>query len=75
MPTKSVIALVIAALILSACAPLRVPVTATETTLCRVWGESLATRSRSDTEQTQLEIGESYADFAAACPDYTQLIP
>ena len=53
------------------------PVTETETegTLCRVWGESLSTRSRSDTEQTRDEIGEGYADFAAACPDFTHLIP
>jgi hypothetical protein len=63
-------------LILNACATtLAVPVTATEDALCRVWGESLATRSRADTEQTQAEIGQSYADFAAACPDYAQLVP
>lgn len=48
---------------------------ATEATLCRVWGESLPTRSHGDTPQTQAEIGNSYADFAAACPEYVHLIP
>ena len=63
------------ALILSACAPLKAPATATEATICRLWGESLPTRSRSDTDQTQQEIGAAYADFAAACPLHSQLIP
>ena len=49
--------------------------TATENTICRIWGESLPTRSRSDTAQTQNEIGEAYADFATACPAYAGLIP
>jgi hypothetical protein len=48
---------------------------ATESKLCKIWGESLATRSRSDTPETQREIAESYADFAAACPDHKGLIP
>lgn len=77
MPMKSVIASLTIALILTGCVPMTTPVTETETegTLCRVWGESLSTRSRSDTEQTRDEIGEGYADFAAACPDFTHLIP
>jgi hypothetical protein len=66
---------VIAALILTACAPLTVPGGATETALCRAWGESLPTRSRADTNQTALEIGAAYADFAAACPGFNNLIP
>lgn len=48
---------------------------ATDATLCRVWGESLPTRSRSDTPQTAAEIGDAYADFAAACPAFKTLIP
>ncbi|MCF6432650.1 hypothetical protein [Leisingera sp. MMG026] len=51
------------------------PVTATENAICRVWGMSLPTRSRSDTPQTQAEIGEAYAVFAAACPNHSHLIP
>ncbi len=62
-------------LILSACAPLKAPATATEATLCRIWGESLPTRSHRDTEQTQTEIGAAYADFGAACPASIDLIP
>ena len=65
----------ITVLILSGCASMKTPGTATERTLCRVWGESLPTRSRSDTQQTQTEISEAYADFATACPDYERLIP
>ena len=48
---------------------------ATETALCQIWGQSLPTRSRADTAQTQNEIGAAYADFAAACPDWKGLIP
>ena len=39
------------------------------------WGESLPTRSRADTAQTQVEIAESYADFVAACPGAAGLVP
>ncbi len=75
MPMKSTFALLTIALILSACAPSRMQATATEQSLCQVWGESLPSRSHSDTEQTRHEIGQAYADFAAACPDNTDLIP
>ena len=63
------------ALILSGCVNTTTPGGATERTLCRVWGESLPTRSRSDTAQTQLEVAEAYADFEAACGEYGYLIP
>ena len=63
------------ALTLSGCADLRMPDTATEQTLCRVWGESLPTRSRQDTDETKREIARAYADFAAACPELEHLIP
>ena len=43
--------------------------------LCRAWGESLPTRSRSDTEVTKSEIEAGYAAFAGACPDHDHLIP
>jgi len=52
-----------------------VPAGATDAALRRAWGESLPSRSRADTEQTAQEIGAAYADFAAACPDATHLIP
>ena len=48
---------------------------ATESTLCRVWGESLPTRSHADTAQTQAEIEEGYDVFTAACPDFKYLLP
>ena len=67
--------LVAIALTLSGCANMKTPGGATERTLCRVWGESLPTRSRSDTAQTQLEVAEAYADFEAACPKHGYLIP
>ena len=51
------------------------PDTATERTLCRVWGESLPTRSRADTAQTQTEIAQGYADFVAVCPGMAELVP
>jgi hypothetical protein len=71
------LALLTLALLLSACiqTPTATEGGAIETTLCRVWGESLPTRSRADTAQTQGEIGASYADFAAACPNHRNLIP
>ena len=75
MPMKSTAALMLIALTLTACAPSTVPAGATDAALCRAWGESLPSRSRADTEQTAQEIGAAYADFAAACPDATHLIP
>jgi hypothetical protein len=63
------------ALILTACAPTTVPAGATENRLCRIWSESLPTRSHMDTAQTATEIGAAYADFAAACPDLRGMIP
>ncbi|MDJ0826971.1 MAG: hypothetical protein QNJ16_15870 [Rhodobacter sp.] len=47
----------------------------TEAALCRAWGESLPTRSRSDTGRTAEEIEAGYTDFASACPDFVHLIP
>lgn len=48
---------------------------ATEATLCRIWGESLPTRSRADTQQTQNEIQAGYVDFELACPEFSKLVP
>lgn len=65
-----------AALILTtACVPIGTTGGATEAQLCRSWGMSLPTRSRSDTAQTAEEIERGYGDFAAACPDHVNLIP
>ena len=77
-PTAPLLCLMLAIPLLFACAvtrPSAIGGGAIETTLCRVWGESLPTRSRHDTAQTQDEIGQAYADFAAACPDHRNLIP
>ena len=51
------------------------PAGATENAMCRAWGESLPTRSRMDTQQTQDEIQIGYAKFEAACPSHAHLIP
>lgn len=40
---------------------------ATEQALCDVWQDSLPSRSRADTTQTQAEIGRAYDKFEAAC--------
>lgn len=48
---------------------------ATEQAICRSWGEALPTRSRSDTDQTQDEIGQLYDTFEAACPAFRSLLP
>ena len=55
---------------LSACVPTTRGATATEAELCIAWRDSLPTRSRSDTEQTQAEIGAAYDVQAAACPNW-----
>ena len=54
--------------------------TATETNrtyaeACKSIGETLPTRSRKDTQQTQDEIERSYQRFGAVCPDFVHLIP
>ncbi len=41
--------------------------TATETAICDAWEDTLPTRSRSDTEQTQSEVGQNRATFRAVC--------
>ncbi|WP_424974277.1 hypothetical protein [Dinoroseobacter sp. S124A] len=38
--------------------------------VCRELSVKLPTRSRSDTNQTQKEIGELYAAFEAICPGF-----
>lgn len=57
--------------LLPACAPKPETLAATATevgfTLCTTWQESLPTRSRRDTLQTQTEIGNQYDDFIVAC--------
>lgn len=49
--------------------------TETEIALCEAWGGSLPSRSRDDTDQTQIEIGIAYADFVSACPDFVFYLP
>jgi predicted outer membrane protein len=41
--------------------------TATEAAMCDVWQDSLPTRSRSDTPETQEQIGRAYDVFEAVC--------
>lgn len=60
---------------MSGCADTTTPAGATEAELCRQWGGSLPTRSRSDTAQTADEIQQGYATFAAACPAWAHLVP
>lgn len=52
---------------LGACAPTTTATTATEAALCDEWAASLPTRSRSDTEQTQAEIGVLLDAYEAVC--------
>jgi hypothetical protein len=67
---------VIASLVLmTGCVSTTMPGGATEREVCIAWGESLPTRSRSDTDQTKAEIQRAYATFAAACPAFADLIP
>lgn len=76
MLTKLSIALMTVALTLTGCANTTTPDTArTEQVLCRIWGGSLPTRSRQDTQLTQDGIAVAYADFEAACPDFGHLVP
>lgn len=49
--------------------------TEAEAELCRQWGNSLPTRSRLDTKQSQADDQEAYAAFALSCPDWKHLIP
>lgn len=44
----------------------------TERELCIQWRDSLPTRSRSDTERTQQEIGYAYDVQALACPEWAR---
>lgn len=60
---------------MSGCASKMTQGSATETEMCRQWGERLPTRSRHDTVQTQQEVGEAIAAFSLACPDWAHLIP
>lgn len=64
---------IVSLMFLSACAWTQPTLVATETevALCEAWRDSLPSRSRSDTEQTQAEIGVAYDKFLAACPDQT----
>lgn len=67
-------------LLIAGCGPLgmlqRTPVgTATSDAVCREIGADLPSRSRSDTDQTQDEIGGLYDTFAIVCPAYEDLIP
>ena len=70
---KTVLAVV--ALTLTACENTKNAGIATEWAQCVVWGESLPTRSRADTKQTQTEIAEAYRDFENACPEFGYLVP
>lgn len=52
----------------AACSPTTIPeATETERAQCEAWRDSLPSRSRSDSPQTQAEIGAAYDAFLAAC--------
>ena len=72
---KKYVAMAAALALTTGCANSTTQATETENALCEVWGASLPTRSRLDTEQTRKEVGESYATFAAVCPGHADLIP
>lgn len=57
----------LAMLTATGCTTTTVEATATEAALCDVWQDSLPTRSRSDTPETQEEIGRAYDVFEAVC--------
>ena len=44
----------------------------TEREICIQWRDSLPTRSRSDTERTQQEIGYAYDVQAMVCPQWAR---
>lgn len=60
---------------LTGCGSSTMPGSATEQARCEVWGKSLPTRSRIDTEQTKGEIQRAYATFDLSCPNYGHLLP
>ena len=72
-------AIVSSVIFLTGCASSMMPAGGTDTAvaaeLCRQWGDSLPTRSRSDTSQTQDEIQSAYASFSLACPGWAHLVP
>lgn len=48
--------------------------TKSEAEICLAWGDTLPTRSRSDTLQTQAEVGDNRAAFRAACPSVDEAL-
>lgn len=75
MTVRTIFAVALAAMSLTGCAGTTIPAGATETALCEVWGASLPTRSRQDTSATQDAVQRAYAQFAAACPAFEEMIP
>jgi hypothetical protein len=57
----------LAMLTATGCTTMTAGATATEAAMCDVWQDSLPTRSRSDTPETQEEIGRAYDVFEAVC--------
>lgn len=51
----------------AACSPTIPAATETERAQCEAWRDSLPSRSRTDSTQTQAEIGTAYDAFLAAC--------
>lgn len=43
--------------------------------VCWQWGDTLPTKSQSDSAQTRYEISINYAAFSIICPDLKHLIP
>ena len=58
---------VVLVMLTSGCVTTMTQASATEEELCRQWQESLPTRSRTDTQQTQDEIQRAYAVQDAVC--------
>lgn len=61
----------VALVTLMGCSTPRTVATETEIEQCRAWKNSLPTRSRQDTQQTQDEIGAAYTAYDAVCAALT----
>ena len=65
------VTLLTALVVAAGCSPMT-EATETEQALCEAWRDSLPSRSFSDTEKTQSEIGVAYDIQAAACPRFAR---
>ena len=67
MKTRLIFALALGMLATGCARTVTPAATATEAALCDAWQDSLPTRSRADTVETQEQIGAAYDVFEAVC--------